>query len=72
MDVKIPQTDFAKIACGMGADSIRVERESDIQPVLEKVMASKSPFIVDVTCNITSTPQAGSRNQSLISQVANK
>ena len=66
----IPQADFVSIACGMGADGIRVEREFDIQAALEKAMAATGPFVVDVVIDPTQIPPSESRNQSLISQGA--
>jgi acetolactate synthase-1/2/3 large subunit len=62
--------DFVKIAQGMGADGIRVERESDIQAALEKAMVSTVAFVVDVIIDHTQIAPAQSRNQSLISQGA--
>ncbi len=68
MDVEIPQVDFVKIACGMGADGIRVEKESDIQTALEKAIASPVPFIVDVIIDPTEPAPLKGRINSLISQ----
>ncbi|MBN3962121.1 ScyA-related TPP-binding enzyme [Nostoc sp. NMS8] len=69
-DATIPQADFVKIAQGMGAEGIRVERESDVQIALEKAIAAKGPFVVDVIIDPTQIPPSESRNQSLMSQVA--
>ncbi|WP_392532777.1 ScyA-related TPP-binding enzyme [Nostoc sp. C117] len=69
-DATIPQADFVKIAEGMGAAGIRVERESDIQSALEKAIAATTPFVVDVIIDPTQIPPSESRNQSLISQGA--
>ena len=38
VDAEIPQADFARFACSMGAEGIRVERESDVQAALEKAL----------------------------------
>ena len=70
MDAKIPPVDFVQIACGMGADGICVERESDIQAALEKALVSTSPFVVDVIIDPTRPLPIGNRIQSLISQGA--
>jgi len=70
VDAEIPQADFVKIACGMGAQGIRVERESDIQAVLEKAMAATGPFVVDVVIDPTQPVMMRSRIESLISQGA--
>ncbi|NEP01019.1 MAG: thiamine pyrophosphate-binding protein [Symploca sp. SIO2E9] len=69
-DAEIPQTDFVKIVRGMGADGIRVEKESEIQAALEIAMASASPFVVDIVIDSTQMPPSGNRNQSLIAQGA--
>ncbi|WP_414567520.1 ScyA-related TPP-binding enzyme [Nostoc sp. CCY 9925] len=69
-DATIPQADFVKIAQGMGAEGIRVESESDVQAALEKAIAAKGPFVVDVIIDPTQIPPSESRNQSLIVQGA--
>ncbi|MCF2145270.1 ScyA-related TPP-binding enzyme [Desmonostoc muscorum LEGE 12446] len=69
-DATIPQADFVKIAQGMGAEGIRVEKESDVQAALEKAIAATGPFVVDVIIDPTQIPPSESRNQSLISQGA--
>jgi acetolactate synthase-1/2/3 large subunit len=70
VDARIPRADFVKIAQGMGADGIRVEREYDIQAALEKAIAATSPFVVDVVIDSSQIPPSDSRNQSLILQGA--
>ncbi|MBN3906822.1 MAG: thiamine pyrophosphate-binding protein [Nostoc sp. NMS1] len=70
VDATIPQADFVKIAQGMGADGIRVEREADVQVALEKAIAATSPFVVDVLIEPTCPAPIGSRLDSLISQGA--
>ncbi|QHG17299.1 ScyA-related TPP-binding enzyme [Nostoc sp. ATCC 53789] len=70
VDATIPQADFVKIAQGMGADGIRVEREADVQVALEKAIAAKGPFVVDVIIDPTQIAPTQSRNLSLILQGA--
>lgn len=70
MDVTIPQVNFAEIACSMGADGIRVERESDIQAALEMAMASTKPVVIDVITDSNQDAPIGNRISSLISQEA--
>jgi acetolactate synthase I/II/III large subunit len=70
VDATIPQVDFVKIAQGMGADGIRVEREADVQVALEKAIAANGPFVVDVLIEPTCPAPIGSRLDSLISQGA--
>ncbi|MEH1849361.1 MAG: ScyA-related TPP-binding enzyme [Nostoc sp.] len=68
VDVEIPQADFVKIACGMGADGIRVETEPEIQAALEKAMASTCPYVVDVVIDPTRLAPIKSHIHNLISQ----
>ncbi|MEH1864210.1 MAG: ScyA-related TPP-binding enzyme [Nostoc sp.] len=68
VDAKIPQTDFVKIASGMGADGIRVEREPEIQAALEQAMVAIAPFVVDVVIDPTQPAPIESRIQNLIGQ----
>ena len=68
VNAKISQTDFLKIAQGMGADGIRVEREFDIQAALEKAMAASGPFVVDIVIDPTRSAPIGSRIENLTSQ----
>ncbi|MCC5670773.1 ScyA-related TPP-binding enzyme [Nostoc sp. CHAB 5784] len=70
VDTQMSPVDFVAIARGMGADGIRVESETDLQAVLEKALASKIPFVVDVIIDPTQTAPFGSRIQSLIEQGA--
>ncbi|MBW4450873.1 MAG: ScyA-related TPP-binding enzyme [Spirirestis rafaelensis WJT71-NPBG6] len=66
----ISKTDFVMLARSMGADGIRVERESDVQAALEKAMTSPVPFVVDVVIDPTRLAPIGARIEALISQVA--
>jgi acetolactate synthase-1/2/3 large subunit len=68
MDVEIPQVDFVKLACAMGADGIRVESESDICTALQKAIASPVPFVVDVIIDPNEPVPIEGRIDSLISQ----
>ncbi len=68
VDAKIPQTDFVKIACGMGSDGIRVETEADIEAALLKAMAAIAPFVIDVIIDPTEPAPIESRIQNLIAQ----
>ncbi|MFQ4144825.1 thiamine pyrophosphate-dependent enzyme [Chlorogloeopsis sp. ULAP02] len=67
-DATIPQTDFVMIARGIGADGIRVEKESDIRMALEKALATSIPFVVDVTIDPTRQAPSRGRNQGLLAQ----
>lgn len=70
VDATIPQADFVKIAQGMGADGIRVEKETEVQAALKKAIAARRPFVVDVIIDPTEIPPTKGRNQSLILQGA--
>ncbi|MEM7715298.1 MAG: ScyA-related TPP-binding enzyme [Cyanobacteria bacterium P01_A01_bin.68] len=65
INAKISQTNFVKIAKGMGADGIRVERESDIEKALEKALVSTCPFVVDVIIDPTQSAPIGNRINNL-------
>lgn len=72
IDAEIPQANFFKIAQAMGADGIRVETESDVEAALEKALASRVPFVVDVVIDANQPAPIGGRIKSLISQGANE
>ena len=67
-DATIPQVDFVMIARGMGADGIRVERESDLRMALKLALAASTPFVVDVMIDPTRQAPSRGRNQGLIAQ----
>jgi acetolactate synthase-1/2/3 large subunit len=67
-DAEIPPTDFAMIARGMGAESVGVRRESDLEAALEKAIASEVPFVVDVIIDADRPAPSGGRNKSLAAQ----
>ncbi len=69
-DTEIPSTDFAMVARAMGADGIRVNRESDLESALEKALLSTVPFVVDVSIDPTRPAPIGGRIRSLIKQGA--
>ncbi|MEZ4293663.1 MAG: thiamine pyrophosphate-binding protein [Polyangiaceae bacterium] len=67
-DTDIPTTDFVMIARGMGAEGIRVERESDVVQALEMAMLAEGPFVVDVVIDPAQRAPAGRRFKSLDDQ----
>jgi acetolactate synthase-1/2/3 large subunit len=71
VDAKIAQTNFVKIAQGMGANGIRVERESDIQAALERALISTGPFVVDVVIDPTQPAPISNRIHNLVHHVTN-
>lgn len=68
-DTSIPRTDFAMIARGMGAEGVRIERESDVVQALEWAMQSRSPFVLDVVIDPSVAAPSGRRFKSLDEQV---
>lgn len=67
-DASIPPTDFAMIARGMGAEGMRVVKESDVEAALEKAIASEVPFIIDVIIDPNRAAPSKGRNQGLAAQ----
>ncbi len=65
INANISQTNFVKIAQGMGANGIRVEKEYDIQAALEKALACTGPFVVDVVIDPKRPAPIGSRISNL-------
>jgi acetolactate synthase-1/2/3 large subunit len=66
----IPTCDFVAIAKGMGADGVRVEKETDVEAALEKAMQAKGPFVVDVLIDATESAPFLRRIESLLEQGA--
>lgn len=70
VETQIPICDFVMIARGMGADGIRVERESEVSEALAIAMNAEGPFVVDVLVDPRSVAPFHRRNQSLNQQGA--
>ncbi len=66
-DATIPETDFVAIARAMGADGIRVEKESELRGAIEKAMTTDLPFVVDVMIDPDRPAPSGGRNKGLAS-----
>ena len=69
-EIAAESTDFVAIAKAMGADGIRVEKETDLDYALETALATKQPFVVDVIIDPNQTAPFGNRIQSLKEQGA--
>lgn len=67
-DATIPETDFAMIARGMGAEGIRVDREVEIYAALEIAMSTQQPFVVDVMIDPNIPAPSKGRNKGLAAQ----
>jgi thiamine pyrophosphate-dependent acetolactate synthase large subunit-like protein len=65
-DAMIPDTDFVAIAQGMGANGIRVHRESDLEQAFTQAMSATGPFVVDVLIDPERPAPSRGRNDSLI------
>ncbi|MFV8754292.1 thiamine pyrophosphate-dependent enzyme [Nannocystaceae bacterium ST9] len=48
VETSIPFTDFVAIARAMGADGVHVGSELDVEQALDRALAAKGPFVVDV------------------------
>ncbi len=64
-DALMPETDFVMVAKGMGANGIRVERESQLEEALKQAMASAAPFIIDVRIDALRQAPSKGRNKGL-------
>jgi acetolactate synthase I/II/III large subunit len=58
-------SDFVAIARAMGADGVRVEREADLTPALQRARDARGPFVVDVVIDPSEQAPNGDRNRSL-------
>ncbi|GAB1544970.1 biosynthetic-type acetolactate synthase large subunit [Scytonema sp. NUACC21] len=67
-DPLIPEADFVMIARGMGAEGIRINKESDLEAALEKAMAAPGPFVVDVIIDPDKRAPSKGRNAGLAAQ----
>jgi acetolactate synthase-1/2/3 large subunit len=70
VETMIPTCDFVMIARGMGADGIRVEREEEVEPALQRAMRALGPFVVDVMIDPAETAPFLRRIESLLEQGA--
>jgi thiamine pyrophosphate-dependent acetolactate synthase large subunit-like protein len=67
-DALIPEVDFATVARGMGAEGIRINKESEIEAALEKAMAATGPFVIDVVIDPDRRAPSKGRNAGLAAQ----
>ena len=56
------QADFAVIARAYGAEGVRVTSAEEFKPALERAMASKRPFVIDVAMQNAPVETAGHWN----------
>jgi thiamine pyrophosphate-dependent acetolactate synthase large subunit-like protein len=67
-DAILPPTDFALIARGMGAQGIRVDKESDLEAAITAAMDSNAPVVLDVAIDPDRMAPSKGRNKSLSAQ----
>ncbi len=67
-DAIIPETNFQMVAQGMGAEGIRVTKESEITAALEKAIAANGPVIIDVLIDPDRAAPSKGRNKGLANQ----
>jgi acetolactate synthase-1/2/3 large subunit len=65
------RADFVAIARAMGGDGVAVGHESELDAALERALAAKGPFVVDVTIDREEVAPAIGRNKSLVQQGVN-
>jgi len=59
------RVDFVKVAEGLGAQGVRVERPGELKQVLPQVIASKKPTVIDCLIDADEIPPIQSRIQAL-------
>ena len=64
----LPRVDFVALAQAIGADGERVATEAAVGPALERALAARGPWVLDVTIDPREVPPSGRRNQSLMQQ----
>lgn len=64
-EVEFPRVDFVQFARSMGAQAVRVERETELAAALEQAMTVRGPFVVDVHVDPRERAPSGKRNKSL-------
>ncbi len=61
-DGKPYSPDFAAIARGFGIDGVQIESAEEFRPALEKAIASRKPWVIDVAMLNEPVPTAGHWN----------
>lgn len=64
-DACFPPSDFALLARSMGAEGIRVERESELDAALARAMAAAGPVVLDVVVDADQPAPTRGRNEGL-------
>jgi acetolactate synthase-1/2/3 large subunit len=69
-DLQFPEVDFLALARSVGADGIRVWRESQVADALEWAMRSRGPFVVDVIIDPDELAPVADRIASIYTQTS--
>lgn len=64
----LPRVDFVALARAIGADGAHATTEAEVGPALERALAAKGPFVLDVNVDPREAPPSGRRNRSLMQQ----
>lgn len=56
-DLSNPPLQFDKLAGAMGVESVRVERVEEIRPAIERALAHKGPFLIDLVLEGDTHPE---------------
>lgn len=56
-DLSKPEIQFAQIANSLCVESVRVEKPEEIKPAIEKALAHKGPFLIDVVIEADVHPE---------------
>jgi acetolactate synthase-1/2/3 large subunit len=67
-DARIPPVDFSKFAQSLGASGEVVESETDLDEALERAIAARRPFVLDVRVDPARPAPAMARNRGLRAQ----
>ena len=70
VETRLPDTDFALVARGLGALGARVEREEELEAALGAALTAGGPFVLDVRVDPEERPPITSRVRSLEAQAA--
>jgi acetolactate synthase-1/2/3 large subunit len=68
LETELPETDFAAWARALGADAVRVERETELDAALAPIRELRRPLVVDVRIDASEPAPFLRRIESLISQ----
>ncbi len=72
LETKLPETDFAAWARALGAEGVRVERETNLDAALAPIRTLRRPLVVDVRIDGSEPAPFLRRIESLLSQSAAK